>query len=137
MILRYPHVRLAMLNRLAVCGDCDTAFRETALTLGFEVPPQTQNSASGIQRYDCMSLSTAYSIFQKTAPTRADVLFKELRTNVDQYQKQMQGKTFAPMRMRTKDKCDGLGVVVMDYMLQLIEAESCDFVAPVNQAVAR
>jgi hypothetical protein len=124
LILRYPHVRLAMLNRLATCGDCETAFRETAQALGFDVSQERRHTDGK----ECASIQTAYAILQKTAPTRADALFKELSVEIEQYQKQFRGKAQLPMRMRSKDKCEGMGAVVMDFLLQLIEAESCEFV---------
>jgi len=131
VILRYPHVRLAMLNRLAASGDCETAFRETAQALGFDVS-QARHRTDG---NECASLQTAYAILQKAVPARADALFKELNVEVEQYQKQFRGKSLLPMRMRSKDKCDGMGAIVMDLLLQLIEAESCQSGASVSQSL--
>ena len=122
-----------MLNRLAVCGDCQTAFYETAESLGFAVSREQPE----IEGHECSSLEIAHAILQKTAPARAEELFKELRADVKAYQKQLQSKNVSSMRMRAKDKCDHLGIIVMDFMLQLIEAESYEVVPVVNQVVAR
>ncbi|MDR3614118.1 MAG: hypothetical protein P4L53_11195 [Candidatus Obscuribacterales bacterium] len=122
-----------MLNRLAASGDCETAFRETAQALGFDVSQERHRTAGN----ECASLQTAYAILQKSTPMRADALFKELSIEVEQYQKQFKGKAQLPMRMRSKDKCDGMGAIVMDFLLQLIEAESCEVAAAVSQSISQ
>jgi hypothetical protein len=122
-----------MLNRLAVSGDCETAFRETAQALGFDVSQERHRTEGN----ECASLQTAYAILQKSVPTRADALFKELSVEVEQYQKQFRGKAQLPMRMRSKDKCDGMGAIVMDLLLQLIEAESCEIAVSVSQSISQ
>ncbi len=120
LLLRYPHVRLAMYNRLIASHDCLSAFAETACELGLCCREDLADLRQEMKRGICGSLAIARKVLEVSAPKHCDKLFHQLVEEVDQYKQKLKKPSCPNAHC---GECDGMGPIVMDLLLQLLEKQ--------------
>ena len=118
-MLRYPHARLALVNRLLNQDDCTQAFAATAKEFGLRCDEDITDVHEHVSRGNCGSMAAAKRVLQQTLPEDCEQLWQQLCTRVEDYKRELPQEHCHGDEKDTIG-CTGMAPVVMDLMLQLI-----------------